>query len=101
MIADSCGLSRWQERFVQAKGTVDSLPGDYRILKFICLRILRIHGKNCEGVRTIAKGVFEARIHENTEENQAFCGIRNLSHNLEVVGSNPAPATELRVSNSV
>ena len=43
-------------------------------------------------MRTIAKGLKEAKIMQNTEENQAFVGIENLSHNLEVVGSNPAPA---------
>ena len=40
----------------------------------------------------VAKAVFEARMHEITEENQAFGGKNDLAHNLEVVGSNPAPA---------
>ena len=39
--------------------------------------------------------MLEAKIKQNTEEFQAFCGLENLSHNLEVVGSNPAPATSL------
>ncbi len=77
---------------MQALATIDMLPGDYRILKFICLRVLRIHGKNCHGVRTIAKGIFEARMNENTEENQAFCGIGNLSHKLGLPGATPGPA---------
>jgi hypothetical protein len=71
------------------------LPDYYRILKFICSRLLRKHGKNCNCLRRIAKGLLEAKIMQNTEENQAFCGMENLSHNLEVVGSNPAPATSL------
>lgn len=43
-------------------------------------------------MRMVAKAVFEARMHEITEENQAFGGKNDLAHNLEVVGSNPAPA---------
>jgi len=44
-------------------------------------------------MRTIANGVFAAKMSENTEEFQALCGWKKLSHNLEVAGSNPVPAT--------
>jgi len=56
-------------------------------------RIPLIPERYCYGLRALAIVVLRGKIAVNLEGNRFFSNLRVVSHNLEVVGSNPTPAT--------
>ena len=74
--------------------------GNYRFARSSVLEIPLFPESNCNRLRALAIVVLRDRMAIILEGNRCFGDIRIVAHNLEVMGSNPIPATESWVSKS-
>src|SRR5688500_2288087 len=75
-------------------------PVNYSFSPFRYRHIPRLLAEKCQRVRRLAKANQSGKIVEIFGKSGVFCGPFGSTHNLEVVGSNPAPATVRIPSNA-